>query len=105
MERQRPKGLPVQAPCGLVILEGEASVGVKLLFWPCPSNNTISPQEDRLRWSVILEGEASTGVELLFWPCPSNNTISPQEDRLRMDVKREHSEIPSLLSATVWLIV
>ena len=71
VERQRPKGLPVQAPCGLVILEGEASVGVKLLFWPCPSNNTISPQEDRLR----------------------------------MDVRREHSEIPSLLSATVWLIV
>ena len=46
VERQRPKGLPVQAPCGLVIL-----------------------------------------------------------DRLRMDVRREHSEIPSLLSTTVWLIV
>ena len=81
VERQRPEGLPVQPPCRLVILEGEANVRVELPFWPCPSNITISPQEDRLRWSVILEGEASTGVELLFWPCPSNNTISPQEDR------------------------
>ena len=66
MERQRPEGLPVQPPCRLVILEGEASIGVELLFWPCPYNNTISPQEDRSRWSVILEGEASIGVEILF---------------------------------------
>ena len=52
VERQRPEGLPVQPPCRLVILEGEASIGVELLFWPCPSNNTISPQEDRLRLAV-----------------------------------------------------
>ena len=66
VERQRPEGLLVQPPCRLVILEGEANVRVELPFWPCPSNITISPQEDRLRWSVILEGEASVGEELLF---------------------------------------
>ena len=49
---ERPKGLPVQPLCGLVILEGEASVGVELPFQPCPSNNIISPQEDRLRLAV-----------------------------------------------------
>ena len=30
-------------------MEGRASVGVELPFWPYPSNNTISPQEDRMR--------------------------------------------------------
>ena len=41
-----PEGLP---PCSFVILEGRASVGVELPFWPYPSNNTLSLQEDRMR--------------------------------------------------------
>ena len=41
-----PEGLP---PCSFVILEGRATVRVELPFWPYPSDNTISLQEDRMR--------------------------------------------------------
>ena len=41
-----PEGLP---PFSFVILEGRATVRVELPFWPYPSANTISLQEDRMR--------------------------------------------------------